>query len=135
MPLIFNFLERGCPLDCKYTCQPAFLTESLDEEGKEKEEDEDEFSETEEADSGDESYEDNNIISLHILKAWRVRNNKFDSEFSIADWACGIDPQIREDVKKRLNGELRTKTESVAKKLFSDQINMDMTKITDKFWY
>ena len=87
---------------------------------------------TEEEEVVEESDEDNDRLSLQILKSWRVRKNKIDSDFTISAWGCDTYLKMREDVTKRLNDSLLTKIESFMKKLFADLVDTDMKKI-DKF--
>ena len=48
----------------------------------------------------EESNEDNDRLSSRILKAWRVRKKRFDSDFFIAAYPCDTNPHIRRTRRK-----------------------------------
>ena len=68
-----------------------------------------------------------------VADIWHRRKHRVDSDFAITAWACSIVPQIRDDVKARMDGNHRESIEKVIAKLYVDD-DRAPEEICHKFW-
>ena len=73
-------------------------------------------------------------ITTKIAAVWRERKATFNSNYAITGWILSTIPQVREDILSRMNGSHHDSVESVIKKLYAHDIDIDIGKSNDTFW-
>ena len=81
-------------------------------------------------------------LGANILSCWEHRKRNLDHDYAIAGWLLCVMPEVRADVKDRIEGSHREAIERVVERLHlppcpNKRVNIDEmspSDIVDKFW-